>query len=155
MFRQLIYATAIVGGLFSPALSQDDNRAMAEKYIRLPAMQIMLDTLLGPGFIDPLMTQMIGSNPISAEKRAELVKITTEELASIRSKMEAALIDSAAETYTAEELDALILFNSSPVAVSIMSKLQPFNSAYLGRIGSEMQAMQARMNERVLDVMRP
>lgn len=131
-----------------------DTTALAERYIKLPALQVMLDSVLGSGFLDPMIAAM-GGGSLAPEKREQLVKIVTEELAAIRPEMEAAMVASAADTYSAAELEALIAFNSTPEAESIMRKLQTFNAAYLGKLGPAMGAMQSKIQQRVASEITP
>lgn len=153
MVRRLALVVPVLLGTLSPLAAQD-TAALAEKYMKLPAMQVMLDSILGPGFIEPMMAAM-GGPGLPQEKREKLVKIIGEEMAVVRPGMEKAMIDAAAQTYTAAELEAMIAFNSTPEAASIMKKLQTFNAAYLARFGPSMQVMQSKIQQRAMEELKP
>lgn len=131
-----------------PATAQDDVRAAAERYVYLPETQSLISDILGPAFMDPLLTAF-GGNSLTAEHRQIAVKISAEEMTKFRPKMEAAMIDAAAEIFSKDELDSLISFYSSPAGASAMKKMIPFNSAYLGKVGADIRALGGVIETRI------
>lgn len=147
MRNRILPAVAVLLLGLTPALAQQETAALAERYMKLPALQNMLDSILGPDFVNPMMSAM-GGDALPQDKREQLVKIVSEEVSAVRPQMERAMIEAAGETYTVAELEALIKFNSTPEAVSIMGKLKSFNAAYFARFGTTMQTMQSKIQQR-------
>ncbi len=148
MRNRFLPAVAILLLGLTPALAQQETAALAERYMKLPALQNMLDSILGPDFVNPMMAAM-GGDALPQDKRDQLAKIVSEEVSAVRPQMEKAMIQAAGQTYTVAELEALIKFNSTPEAVSIMGKLKSFNAAYFAGFGTTMQDMQSKIQRRV------
>ncbi len=144
MKRLLLGLSFVLALSVGSAAQEAERTALAEQYMALPAMQTMLDQVLGPGFIEPMLASM-GGVAAMPQKRERAVAIVTEELARVRPGMVKAMTVSAAEVYSEAELKALIAFNSTPEAVAINAKLNAFNQAYLSRFSPEMTAMQQRI----------
>lgn len=144
----LILALATAPAL--PAFAQDTAalREAAERYIRNPVQQRMMDEMLSA---DAMVAQMRAMVPQLTEEQAQLVaRITSEEMAVLRPDLEAAMIDASVETFTLEEIEALEAFYSTPVGASVMSKMQPFMATAMGMIAPEMQQVQMRIGQRIM-----
>lgn len=140
--------------LAAPALAQEaseEARAAAERYIRSDAMQTMLDEMISPEAMSQAVVAQFGDT-LTPEQVDEIVAVSVEEVQSIQPAMEEAMIEAAARTFTVEEIEAQIEFYDSEVGASIMSKTQPFMTAFYEAIGPEMQAMNQRLMERAAEM---
>ena len=148
MMKAMLAAVFLSLALVAGASAQDDLRAAAERYVRLPAIQQVLDFVLGPGFVQTLLS-LAGGDSVDAGKRDKIVAIATEEMARARPAMENAMIEAAAETFTVEELEAMVSFYGSEVGASTLSKTQAFNQAYLAAFATGMQELQITVENRI------
>ncbi|MCR5858559.1 DUF2059 domain-containing protein [Mesorhizobium sp. J428] len=140
--------------LVGSSAAQDELRNAAERYVKLDAVQDLLDFMLGPGFLEPLMGALAGDK-LKPDLKSQMVAIGTEELAKIRPSVEAAMAEAAAEIFSVKEIEALIAFYSSEHGASVIRKMQPFNNAYLVRITPDLQRLQAVMEARVREIASP
>lgn len=100
-----------------------ETLALAERYLTLPAIQQMNDQLYGGNVLDSMMAMQEG---LPDEVRSAMAKILREEFAKMRPALEEVMIETAAETYSAAELEALIAFYESPEGASVAVKTGPF-----------------------------
>lgn len=145
--KKLLPLVALLA-LASAAFAQTNQEA-AERYARLPGVQKLIDDMFGPGFIEPMLNAL-GYGNLPADKKAKVVRIIQEELQTVRPAVEAAMISAAAATFSVGELEAMIAFYSTQEGEAILVKQQPYNQAYLGLLGADIQQMQARVMGRIL-----
>ncbi|MDD2868802.1 hypothetical protein [Neomegalonema sp.] len=125
----------------------EENRALAARYLRLPAIQKMNDDLYGGNVIDSMMAMQ---DTLPEEIRAQLVSILTEEFAKIRPGMEEAMIESAALTYSPAELQAMIDFYESPEGAGVAAKTAPFTQKTFEIFGPQMEEFQQAVVARLM-----
>ena len=130
----------------------EEARAAAERYVQSEAMQVMLDEMVSPDVMTEALTAQFGDE-IPQDVMSQIVAIATEEMQAIEPAMEEAMIEATAETFTVEEIEAQIEFYESEVGASILSKMQPFMSAFYEAAGPEMQTAQRRMMERLQETL--
>ena len=79
MKRRLLAAAFALLMLTCIAWAQDDLHDAAERYIRLPAVQQVLDFVLGPTFLQSILAT--AGDRLDAGKRDQVIAIATEEMA--------------------------------------------------------------------------
>lgn len=147
-FLPLIAATFFATS--AHAQSQDLIDA-ATAYVNSPVQQDLLGSILSP---EGVMAQMgLFDSGLPTEKVAALAQIVSEELATIRPAMEAAMISGMASNFTLEEITALNAFYSSPVGASAMSKMTPFMDQTMTALAPEFAQMQGNLSRRVQEEM--
>lgn len=151
MFARLA-AAALCAALALPAAAQD-ARALAEQYVTMPGVQQMMNEMFSP---EAVAAQFAASLPpgtaLSQDQQDRIGALMSERLGALRPSMEAAMIDASAETFTPEELSALIAFYESEAGASVMAKMQPMMASFMGRIGPEMQAAQQALIPEVMAI---
>ena len=147
MTRTLPAAAFALLVLTSTARAQDDVHDAAERYIRLPAIQQVLDFVLGPTFLQSILAT--AGDRLDAGKRDQVIAIATEEMARTRPRMENAMVEAAAGVFTLAELEAMIAFYSSEVGASTMVKTQAFSQAYMAAFANGLQELQITVENRI------
>lgn len=147
MMRSLLAAILSLS-LVSSVSAQDNLRAAAQRYVQLPAVQQVLDYVLGPAFVEPLLA-LAGGDRIDAAKREKIIAIATQEMGRARPTMEKAMIGAAAEVFTLAELEAMVAFYGSEVGASTLAKTQAFSQAYLAAMSQELAQLQIAVENRV------
>lgn len=114
--------------LAAPVAAQEPaTRALAERYLSLPANREMIDTMFSA---ETLGAQFAASLPPamqpSERQQAEIGALMARELGAIRGDMETEMVSGAMATFTAEELEALIAFNETPIGESITRKMPAY-----------------------------
>ena len=125
----------------------EETRELAARYLRLPAIQKMNDDLYGGNVIDSMMAMQ---DSLPEEIRKQLATILSEEFAKIRPGMEEAMIESAAATYSAEELQAMSAFYESPEGASVAVKTAPFTQKTFEIFGPQMEEFQKAVVTRLM-----
>ncbi len=125
----------------------EETRELAARYLSLPAIQKMNDDLYGGNVIDSMMAMQ---DSLPEEIRKQLATILSEEFAKIRPGMEEAMIESAAATYSAEELQAMIAFYESPEGASVAVKTAPFTQKTFEIFGPQMEEFQKAVVTRLM-----
>ena len=147
MTRRLLAAAFALLMLTCIARAQDDLHDAAERYIRLPAVQQVLDFVLGPTFLQSILST--AGDRLDAGKRDQVIAIATEEMARTRPRMENAMVEAAAGVYTLAELEAMIAFYSSEVGASTMVKTQAFSQAYMAAFANGLRELQITVENRI------
>lgn len=146
-------AAALCGALAWPAFAQDTT-ALAEQYIALPSVQQMMTDMMSPeAMMAQLSAMMPAGTTLTDDQRTRLGEVLQRTLGGLRPAMEEAMVASAAGTFTAEELQAMLDFYGSEVGASVLAKTQPMMADFMGRIGPQMQAAQAAMMPEVMAIM--
>ena len=123
----------------------------ATDYDNNPVQQELMDSMLSPERVMAQMGLVGGSVP--ADKVEVLAQIVSEELATIRPAMEAAMINGMANSFTLEEITALNDFYSSPVGASAMGKMTPYMQETMAALGPDFQRMQGNLARRIQEEM--
>lgn len=126
---------------------ESPSAAEAEAFTRTPGAQALLDKIFG---LPPLMAQIQKQNPdMNEATRLEVARIASEEQKASRAAYEAAMNAAAAKVFTAAELDALTDLLATDEGRQILVKFQPLLQALYDTSRPELQAMEARIKERV------
>ena len=146
-----VFLTALVG----PALADDKAalRAAVERYVRHPATQSVLDSILS---LDTTRAHVVNrmqahGTTLGSDQIETLTLIIQQELERVRPQMERLMITSANETYSLDEIQALNAFCDTEVGARAMSKagrfMQIFNAGaspmfkrLLVRLGTRIEA---------------
>ena len=147
MTRTLPAAAFALLVLTSTARAQDDVHDAAERYIRLPAIQQVLDFVLGPTFLQSILATAGGR--VDAGNRDQVIAIATEEMARTRPLMEDAMVEAAAGVFTLAELEAMIAFYGSEVGASTLVKTQAFSQAYMAAFANGLRELQITVENRI------
>nr|WP_254445079.1 DUF2059 domain-containing protein [Ruegeria atlantica] len=139
---------------FSQAAIAADNKALAENYVNLPEVQLMMDNMFTP---ESAAAQFASSLPpnitITDDQLQRIGILMSDTLQEIRPKLEQQMIDSSAEVFTAEELTALIEFYSSEHGAAIMSKMQPLMQSAMSGIAGDMQRATQQITPELTKIM--
>ena len=118
-----------------PALTE-----AAQAYVAGPAQQALIDALISPGAI---LAQIEAAIPDLPPGLTETVsRIASEEMTALRPRLEAAMIQSAAETFSLDEIRALTAFYATPEGRGILLKMQPFIESAMARVAPDIRAAQ-------------
>ena len=146
-----VFLTALVG----PALADDKAalKAAVERYVRHPATQSVLDSILS---LDTTRSHVVNrmqahGTTLGSDQIETLTLIIQQELERVRPQMERLMITSANETYSLDEIQALNVFCDTEVGARAMSKagrfMQFFNAGaspmfkrLLVRLGTRIEA---------------
>ena len=143
-----LLAAAFLFLSLAQAAAQDDLRVAAERYVRLPAVQQVLDFVLGPSFLQSILAA-VGDDRLDADKRDRAIAIATEEMSRARPRMEDAMIEAAADVFTREELEAMIAFYGSDVGAATLAKTPAFSQAYMASFATGLQELQITVENRI------
>lgn len=146
--------TCVVAALIATSAFADDmeeRRAAAKSYLESPAQQKMIDAMFSP---DQMVAMLKAQMPtVSQDKLDAVAKIVSEELNSIRPKMEEVMLEAAVEQFTTEELEAMDEFYRSEMGEAVMLKMPGFMQSYTSQMGEDMGQMQQRIMQRVMQEM--
>lgn len=133
----------------TPLLEADEeSRELAARYLGLPAIQEMNDQLYGGNALDSMLSMQEG---LPQEVRAAMSRILREEFAKLRPGLEAAMVETAAQTFTKEELEALIAFYETPEGASVARKTAPFSQRVFANFGEGMEEFQQTVVRRLME----
>lgn len=142
----------VVAALTAPGVAQDAAKATAaEAFMETPVQQNLINSILSPN----AMVARLRSQGMPEDKLQIASDIISEETASIRAELRAAMIKNMAATFTIEEMDALTAFYSSPVGASASAKQQTHMSQTMQSLAPSLQAMQGRIAERLKEALQP
>lgn len=151
--KRLHLATAFVL-LSSPAFAQD-TLTLATEYTNMPQVQNMISSMFSP---DAMGKQVaLGMPPsitLTADQQSQIGLVMSEAMNELRPRLEELMISSTAETFSVEELQALIGFYRSEHGAAIMTKMQPLMTSVMGQLAPEMQALQAKVGPDIVRIMR-
>jgi len=146
MLRLFLSISFLLSATLAQAQSETALRAAAEAYVRSDVQQQTMDAMFSP---EAIVSQMRANAPQLTEAQlAKLSTIVSEELQILRPRMETVMIETAAQTFSLSELNALKAFYETPDGRSAMLKVQPFFTTTMGNIAPELQAVQRRIAER-------
>ncbi|MEM9810440.1 MAG: hypothetical protein AAF788_04365 [Pseudomonadota bacterium] len=138
--------------LTTPTLADDATdrkREVAERYVRSPAVQDILNQMLAPQNALAQILPLLPIEDASEEDREILIKLAYEEFVTFRPQMEEALITAAAETFTEAELIAATRYYQSKEGRGLVAKQQDFSSRYLAMYAPIIEAYVASVEKRV------
>lgn len=145
------FTFAIALALTPLAATAQSVEELAREYAALPAVQEMTTAMFSP---EASAAQIAATMPpgveLSEQQLSDLGTLLSEELEDFQPRLEVLMIDAMAETFTAEELTAMIEFYSSDVGRSILVQTQPMFTNIMTELAPEMQA---RMMGRQADIM--
>ncbi|MCA8879508.1 MAG: DUF2059 domain-containing protein [Rhodobacteraceae bacterium] len=134
-----------------PAQSGNALEDAARAYVASPGQQALIDSLLSP---EAILAQINAASPDLPPKLTGLVsRIASDELESLRPKLEAAMVDSAVKTFTLDEIHALDVFYNTPEGRSILLKMQPFLEDALAQVAPEIRAAQDVILQRTVEAL--
>jgi len=120
---KLKISAALVCLLLAHPAAAQSTKALARQYVELPAIQAGLLDMQSLTLLSVFTASQIPPDvQISSAKKAAIVKAIAQQMAKERPAIEKALIESAARTYTAEELKAMIAFASTKTGASATRK---------------------------------
>ena len=123
----VLVATTFLAVVASSALAKDDLalRAAAESYVRHPVTQSTLDSMISMDTLrSGVVAQLQARNvELTSDQVERVSRILLEELDRLRPQLETLMIEATIETYSLEEVHAIIEFYSSEVGASAMMKI--------------------------------
>lgn len=139
--------------LATPVLAQDTTE-LARQYTNMPEVQNMITEMFSP---ETLSAQMVASLPpgvtMTATQQSRIGQVMSVAMNELRPRLEEIMISGSAETFSADELKALIAFYSSEHGGAVMSKMSPFMASVMGGLAPEMQEMQAKLMPQIIEIM--
>ena len=145
--RSLTFALTLA---LTPTLSfAQSTEELAQEYAALPAVQDMMAAMFSP---EASAAQLEASLPpgmdLSAEQLDQIGQIISAELVDFQPRLEVLMIEGMVETFTEEEIQAMIDFYSSDIGASILVKTQPMFTGIMTTLAPEMQTrMMSRQAE--------
>lgn len=126
--------------------------AAAEAYVAGEAQQALIDQLISPAAI---LAQITAAIPNLPPQLTDVVsRVAAEEMAALRPKIEAAMLQSAARTFSLDEIRALSAFYATPEGRGILLKMQPFLEGAMAEVAPDIQAAQGVILQRTFDALR-
>jgi len=136
MKRSLL--AAAFGLLYVPAFAQD-TAELATQYVNMPEVQNMITEMFSPTAMgNQIEASLPAGMALSADKKQQIGLIMSEAMGDLRPKLEELMISNSSETFSADELQALIDFYSSEHGASVMTKMTPFMTNVMGQLQPEM-----------------
>ena len=146
---------AVVAVHFSAPVLADERQALAEEYVNMPEVQQMITDLFSP---DVLLGQFEAGLPdtvtLSEGQKLRIGTVLSDALNDLRPKIESVMIESSADTFTTEELVALIDFYRSEHGAAVMSKMQPFMQRSMSELGPVMRQLQVEITPELVKIRR-
>ncbi len=125
--------------------------AAAEAYVAGEAQQALIDALISP---EAILAQIEAATPDLPPQLTETVaRIASEEMAALRPRLEAAMIESATETFSLDEIRALSAFFGTPEGRGILLKMQPFIEDAMARVSPDIRAAQGVILQRSFEAL--
>ncbi|MEJ6392075.1 DUF2059 domain-containing protein [Gymnodinialimonas sp. 2305UL16-5] len=124
---------------------------LAQEYADLPAVQEMMSAMFSPeASAQQLAATLPPGMTLTDEQMSEIGVIISEELIDFQPRLETLMVEAMAETFTEEEIQAMIDFYSTEIGASILIQTQPMFTNIMTQLGPEMQQ---RMMGRQADIM--
>lgn len=128
-----------------PAFAKD-VRALATEYVTMPAVQNMMTDMFSP---ETMTVQFRASLPagvnIADDKVAKIGALLSETMAELKPSMDEKMIEATVRHFSEGEIQSMIDFYSSEHGASIMSKMSVYMAEFMGELGPEIQATNARI----------
>lgn len=127
---------------------------LAKTYVNMPEVQQMMTDMFSP---QSMAAQVMASMPpgvtLSEAQQTAIGELMSDEMNTLRPKLEELMEATTAEVFSAEEIDALITFYSSEHGAAIISKMGPMMQQVMGGLAPDMQAMQTRITPKMIEIM--
>ncbi|MEC8196523.1 MAG: DUF2059 domain-containing protein [Pseudomonadota bacterium] len=127
---------------------------LAKTYVNMPEVQQMMTDMFSP---QSMAAQVMASMPpgvtLSEAQQTAIGELMSDEMNTLRPKLEELMEATTAEVFSAEEIDALITFYSSEHGAAIISKMGPMMQQVMGGVAPDMQAMQTRITPKIIEIM--
>lgn len=150
--KHALVAAAMIA-LAGPVHAQSAD-SLAQDYISLPATQQMMDEMFSA---DAMAAQFAASIPpevtLSDSQLQQVGSVMSDALTGLRPKLEEVMIRQSAKMFSAEELQAMIDFYSSPAGAGVMAKMQPFMQGVMIELGPDMMGMQQQIMPQLMTIL--
>lgn len=157
MKKYLITILVFIAMSFSPLVSAQDNEEkmeLAKKYVNLPGNQTMLDEMFSPEVLGEQLTAgMPPEMGLTEEKVLAVGQLMSKAMSGIRPEMEMTLIESSAEIFSKEELEAMIEFYSTEIGSSIVSKSTKLMQDYTQKLMPEIMAVSQEVGPELMEIL--
>ena len=129
-------------------------KALAMDYAALPGVQRMLDDMFSAEALADQFRSSLPANVTATEGQiAQIGILLSNTLRGMRPDLEQAMIDASARHFSADELKALIAFYQSPHGSSVMAKMQPMFTDYMGEMGPKIMAATQAAQPEIMRIM--
>lgn len=136
-------------------VSAQDTRALAQQYAALPSIQKMMDDLFAPeALASSVLAQLPPGMPVTQDQATRIGTIMSETMRTLRPRMTELLISGSAESFTADELSALIGFYESEHGAAIMQKMPMMMQSTMEQMAPDIQAMQMELGPQIEAILR-
>ena len=150
--KKLYLATALV--LLTTPLFAQDATELAQQYVEMPEIQNMITEMFSP---TSLANQMAATLPpsvkITDDQKQRIGEVMSAAMNEMRPRMQELMVSGSAQTFSTDELQALIDFYGSEHGAAIMTKMTPFMTNVMGQMAPEMQALQATITPQIIKIM--
>lgn len=137
------FAAASLVAAFAMPLAAQDTRSLAEDYATLPAVQAMVDDMFSAeAMAAQFRAGLPPTVPITEAQIAEVGALLATQMEALRPRLSEVMVETSADLFTAEELEALIAFYSTDVGASVLGKSQNMMTDVMGQLGPDMLALQ-------------
>lgn len=137
----------------SPAFAKDDPalKAAVEAYMQHPVTQRTLDDLLSADTMESMLTAQLQARDakLRSDQTEVLNRIIHEEISRLRPKLEAAMANSALETYSLDEIEAFVGFLNTEIGARAMAKAGKMQRLFLSKSTPLLQQLFQRIGTRV------
>ncbi len=128
--------------------------ALARQYVSMPEVRQPMTDMFSPKAVG---AQVAASLPpgvkLTDDQIARIGTLMSNALNNLRPRLEELMISGSAETFSTDELQALIDFYRSEHGATIMTKMTPFMTNVMVKLGPEMQAMQQQIMSQTLEML--
>ena len=149
-----LHLAAAFALLSAPAFAQD-TLTLATEYTNMPQVQNMITSMFSPETMGKQVA--LGLPPsitLTDDQQNQIGEVMSEAMNDLRPRLEELMTSSTAETFSVDELQALIDFYGSEHGANIMTKMQPLMTSVMGQLAPEMQALQAKVGPDIVRIMR-
>ena len=149
-----LHLAAAFALLSAPAFAQD-TLTLATEYTNMPQVQNMITSMFSPETMGKQVA--LGLPPsitLTDDQQSQIGVVMSEAMNDLRPRLEELMTSSTAETFSVDELQALIDFYGSEHGANIMTKMQPLMTSVMGQLAPEMQALQAKVGPDIVRIMR-
>jgi hypothetical protein len=139
--------------LAGPVLAQSTEE-LAQEYVALPAnQQMMEDMFSGESFAAQMAATLPPQMNLSDDQMQRIGAAMAGAMAPLLPQMEAAMLEATAQTFTVEELQAMIDFYGSEIGASILAKSPGLMQTAMARIAPAMMQMQQQVMPEIMAIM--
>ncbi|MEM6305294.1 MAG: DUF2059 domain-containing protein [Pseudomonadota bacterium] len=136
-----------------PAVGQDTTE-LAQQYVNMPEVQNMITEMFSPATMGAQIAATLPPGvTLTPNQQTRIGEVMSAAMNDLRPRMEELMISGSAETFSAQELQALIAFYSSEHGAAVMTKMTPFMTSVMGQLAPEMQALQQKVTPQIIQIM--